>query len=458
MIKILRLSAFMLLFFAFAAEGFSQTISLDFPKAAGKEAWLYTFTGSRVDSLSVMLDANGKSHIPHLTTHEPRTTTHDPRTTSPYRGIAYLHIPGVGTSEFILAEEHLDIFCSEEKFKAGTLQFKQSPENDFMLATFNRRTLLSQQQEWLQAGEYFIANGANANFVSLYEKMLVENKNDMQQLEQEITASPLYAARFLELISFMQRLYAATQSLDAAHQQAVRNEMENSLDLDALYHAGNLWVDTHTYYSGAFADSGDHIDQLLYALSIGATMRRLQEPVFTAFFSSALSACERYGYQQAQEVMLNNFIVTYPEYNVTDAKIKTLLDGLKATKGNPAPAITGLTTPLTGRAIVIFFESECDHCMDEIEWLSAHYKEINARGYRIISIAADREINNYKNVSNAFPWNEADRLCDLKGFAGENFKNYGVIGTPSIFVIDEKGKIELKFAKMKDAKLLDTRP
>lgn len=50
------------------------------------------------------------------------------------------------------------------------------------------------------------------------------------------------------------------------------------------------------------------------------------------------------------------------------------------------------------------------------------------------------------------PWKE--QLCDYKGFAGPNFQTYAIIGTPTFFTIDEKGKITGKYARLVDTDIL----
>ena len=70
------------------------------------------------------------------------------------------------------------------------------------------------------------------------------------------------------------------------------------------------------------------------------------------------------------------------------------------------------------------------------------------KGYRIITISADENEQIFKNASNTYPW--ADKYCDFEGKKGVNFKNYAVLGTPTIYVIDKTGKIEAKLASMKE--------
>ena len=455
-----KINVLLAIFAVVIAPVFSQHIELDFPKLGGDTAWIYFFTGSRVDSLNVVLvpsspplpPPKGRNALPH------KVSVGIPQG---YRGIAYLYIPEKGGGEFILAEENVRIRCDEEQFHGGMLEFPNSEENAFLRWSFLQRNNLMQHQEWLQTGEMLMNEAESAEaensygltvsrFYALFNDMVKANELAINQLDSIVKNSTLYSARFMELIQYMQRLYAAVQSLDTAQQRILKDEMENTLDINALYHSGNLWTDVHSYYPGLFYGADGDSVQTAYAHSILRAMRRLEEPVLTAFLSTALTACERTNRQKAQEVMLTDFIMAYPTLPISDTKVKRMLGALSLNKGAQAPPISGLETPLSQPAIVIFFDSDCDHCHDEIDWLTEHYKELTGKGYRIISIAADIRENNYRNYAVTMPWDNADRLCDFKGTDGENFKNYGVIGTPTIFVIDDNNTIMGKYAQARE--------
>ena len=430
-----------LLFTALVAQVFAQSIMLDFPKLSGETGWLYTFSGNRVDSLDVVLDEKGKATVA-LPQKE-------------YRGFVYLNILEKGGGEFVMAEKSLLINCAEEQFHTGILQFLQSPENDFLHYIFQQKAYLLERQEWLKGGELFkLEKGERKEekekFENLYDRMLDLNEQDFKRLDDTVINSSLYAARFFELINYMQRLYAATQNLDCEQIKILKEEMQYKIDIRALYNSGTLWRDVHEYYPGLFFGSQSDSVQEAYANSILITLQRLEEPVLTAFLSAALTVCERFGYQKAQEVMLTKFIVQYPTLPITDTKVQRMLGAISLNKGNQIPEITGLTNPITQPAIIIFFDSNCDHCRDEIDWMIEHYDEYTKKGYRIISISSETQENNYQFYSASFPWDKADRLCDFKGTSGDNFKNFGIIGTPMIFVVDEKGMILGKYAKLKE--------
>jgi len=133
---------------------------------------------------------------------------------------------------------------------------------------------------------------------------------------------------------------------------------------------------------------------------------------------------------------------------VSDPKLKRMLGAYSLNKGGKAPALVGLERPLEQAAVLFFFESDCYHCRRELDDVIRNYNEIRAKGYRVISIAADVDRESYENTSVAFIWDRADSLCDFKGFDGENFRNYGVIGTPTIFVVDKDGVIMGRYARV----------
>ena len=420
------------LLLAVIAQGFSQTIELNFPKLSERTAWLYYFSGSRVDSINVKLDDRGKARVAFPVEN--------------YRGMGYLRIPEAGGGEFILAEPQLIISSPEEGFNAQMLDFGQSAENAFLKKIFTRRASLLSRQNWLQSGLNFPMEKEDKTFSKNLAAMIQDNENALKALDETIAASPLYAARFMELIMFMERLYATVQKPDAEMQSKLQNEMQYKLDITALYTSGNLWSDVHNYFGGLFVSGTEEENTAAYAASVEKTMMRLQEQVRTAFLASTIAACERNNLSQATERIIRDFVYNYPDFSPTDPNLQRLLNLYRVSAGNKAPALTGLDKAIEQPALLVFFDSDCDPCRNELNWLKENYNEITSKGYRIISIAADMRPNNYMNATAGLPWDKADKLCDFKGMGGENFRNFGVIGTPTVFELDENGVIKGRYA------------
>jgi thiol-disulfide isomerase/thioredoxin len=96
------------------------------------------------------------------------------------------------------------------------------------------------------------------------------------------------------------------------------------------------------------------------------------------------------------------------------------------------------------KTLLLFYQSGCGPCEELMQQLPGLYEKLKSKGIRIISIAADESEQVYKNASNSYPW--SDKYCDYEGKNGINFINYAVLGTPTLFLIDQTGKIEKKLA------------
>jgi len=118
--------------------------------------------------------------------------------------------------------------------------------------------------------------------------------------------------------------------------------------------------------------------------------------------------------------------------------------------GNKAPKLyqsDGVTiVPLN--TLIFFYESDCNNCENELMQLRESYPILQGRNLRVITVSADTDETVYKKNADLFPWQQ--KICDYKGFGGVNFKNYNIIGTPMIFMIDRSGIITGRYAKMSE--------
>ena len=98
--------------------------------------------------------------------------------------------------------------------------------------------------------------------------------------------------------------------------------------------------------------------------------------------------------------------------------------------------------------MVVFYESGCGPCEDLLQGLKDNYNYLLNKKIEIITISSDRNEAIFKNTSDQFPW--VHTYCDLQGMNGINFKNYAVIGTPTIYIIDRKDNIIQKMTTISD--------
>jgi thioredoxin-related protein len=101
-----------------------------------------------------------------------------------------------------------------------------------------------------------------------------------------------------------------------------------------------------------------------------------------------------------------------------------------------------------GKSLLIFYQSGCGHCETTMNGLKNNYNELTKKGLRIVGISADTDEQVFRNTANSYPWK--DSFSDLEGLKGVNFKNYAVLGTPTMFLLDKNGNIEAKLATVED--------
>ena len=105
----------------------------------------------------------------------------------------------------------------------------------------------------------------------------------------------------------------------------------------------------------------------------------------------------------------------------------------------------------TNYSLLVFYQSDCGHCETAIAGLESNYPDLVNKGIKIITLAADTNQETYETIATSFPWK--DKFCDGQGMNGINFKNYAVMGTPKMFLLDSKGVIVEKIAAI--AQLLE---
>jgi len=273
------------------------------------------------------------------------------------------------------------------------------------------------------------------------EKEMQAVENAISALDADAAQSPLYAAAFYRLNGFMNRLFEAEQQADKAKALPVETEMETSLDVAALYRSGQLWGSVHNFYINLFNRLDERDKHRAYAHSILRTLGRLQTPYYEAFLTGSLTETERFGWKDSQDTILTQVLAEHPGLKTDIPFLKSAVTNFRTKNQRIAPSIEGLpdTTESYDKLLVAFYDSDCNTCENEMRRIASSYQRLKAKGFRVVSIAADKVVSRFKEGGKDFPW--TDKLCDFKGFEGENFRNFGVMATPTLFVVDKEGKI-----------------
>ncbi|GHU74046.1 hypothetical protein FACS189413_18750 [Bacteroidia bacterium] len=171
--------------------------------------------------------------------------------------------------------------------------------------------------------------------------------------------------------------------------------------------------------------------------------------VFNTLTNDLVTICVQYGWMEAENVIFP-YLVESGRLEDSHGRLHLIHALSKIKPGDKAPAIQGEQNPVN--TLLIFYESGCSNCQKQLEELKKHYAAIQKQGIRVISISADSNEAVFKYHSQNFPW--PDQHCDFQGFEGDIFKTYGVVATPTIYVIDKKGQIEGRYAALAETGLI----
>jgi len=416
----------------------AQDVRLSAPLLSGREAKLYYFAGAKTDSLITAIDSKGIAafSIPG----------------GNYRGTATLIINDFGGILFVVAEPVVELVCNSATLSFENVTFPHSVENPFLNYIFTSQSRFMRKQAWLQAGNDYL--DANSPVLSGIQTELKNVKDSIAALSAEITASKLYAAKLFRLSEYMNRLFAAEQKSDSIGAISLRREMEENLDIVSLYTTGQLWNSLLNFYASLFSHTAGEDAQQQYATSVFRTSQRLSAPYFDAYLSGCITEVERFGWKQAEDLILAQLLTDNPGYSSSSDLLQRAIGGYLAKNNKAMPEIIGLsgTTAKTGKMLIAFYDSDCSTCVAEMRNLTTVYSVLKENNIRVVSIAADTEKELYEKGIQEFPWK--DKLCDFKGQTGVNFSNYNVIGTPSFFLIDNDRKLLGQFYavdKLRDA-------
>ncbi len=417
----------------------AQELSLKLSQHPNKQAVIVAVHGVRKDTLGILpLDKNG---IGTLVFKNKQTQT----------GLVNLTIKDNQylSYDFVLSPtESPTIICDMEYVYAQNTKILNSPENDCLNRWFDN------------AVQYIQQIGLNKELSKLYkkeepflkkletEKQCIEEQ--LQRLTDTINQSTLFAGKYMQLKMAQEEKLAKVW--ESNETKTVAKKFFTQIDFDALY-GSSMWfgiinscMEVYTkesLYFGAFGTD------------VASNLKRIKnQQVYEDFIDAAISVTEKFSWTKDQETIVD-FIIKDNRIKNPTGKLEKIIQSYQLAIGKKSPNLTltntvgNYTTTVlktdslkSKYTLLLFYQSDCGHCETAIATLKTNYKDLVAKGIKIISIAGDLDPVTFTKTAASFPWTAKYR--DVEGMNGVNFKNYAVIGTPSMFLLDSKGIIVQK--------------
>lgn len=258
----------------------------------------------------------------------------------------------------------------------------------------------------------------------------------------------LYASYFIELLHYMQQLNkVASQGASLSENTNTRLYALNDLDMTRLY-TSSIWfyvIDGLTKLSSNQATFGNDMVRLLKRID--------NKEVFVHLSENLITITEQYGWDDAFDIIVP-YIKDSGRIPVPQGNMYYAFALAKIKKGTVPPALVGLNVSLinskASKTLLVFYQPDCDNCHAQMDLLIKDYPKLREKGVRIISISSDTDRKSYEEDMKRYPWPKEDKICDFKGFAGKNFMNYGIMSTPTFFLLDKDKKVVKRYALFTD--------
>ncbi|MFN6328548.1 MAG: peroxiredoxin family protein [Chitinophagales bacterium] len=433
----------LLISFQLSAQEFTLALS----QHPNKKAVLVAIHGVRKDTIgTIQLDQNGKGKLAF-------------KNKQPQAGLVNLTIIDKAylSYDFVLSPtENPTLSCDMEYVYAQNTKISNSPENDCLnrwfdgVAQYKQRIALNQELSKLYTPKMPFSKQLAT------EKQIVEQQ--LRKITDTINQSTLFAGKYMQFKLAQEEKLAKVW--ESNEQKAIaKNYFATQIDFDALY-GSSMWFSTINTCMEVYTKENPYFGT--FGTDVVGNLKRIKnQQVYEDLIDAAISVTEKFVWNKDQEAIVD-YIVKDNRIKNPQGKIQKMIQSYNLSVGKKAPNLvlptqvgsTQTTILKTDElnskyTLLFFYQSGCGHCDTAIAGLKSNYKDLIAKGLKIISIAGDTDQDTYSKAASTFPW-AATTYCDLKGMNGINFKNYAVIGTPMMYVLNSKGMIITKPATVEE--------
>lgn len=429
----------------FSLLSYSQNISIEFPAFAGKTYDFIIFQGGKQEIIQQdTIPSTGKINI------------NIPKKYAPYTGMCRWLITNSqegGGLDMAIPGYDFSVSCLSDKPDNSNIIFNGfDAVNELNRLHTEQQKIIDKFELMNKALELYDKNHPlYASFTKEKEDQIVAFENFQTSLKKNTN----FNARILPIINLINGIPHVLTHNNREKAIHIKDYITNLLDVKDLYVSGHWdiviknWVMIHINVIE---------DKKTFVEDFQTITNRINSPeLYTDFTGKTTYYLTQYG----KDDYIDAIAHTVLESKKVTAYLGSMQVYLKAIPGMQAPDLilpntvkkSGIQTNSTNilksskfavgkfkKTLLLFYQSSCGPCEELLKKLPEQYAALKAKNIDIIAVSADENEQEFLNTSKKFPWLRT--YCDYDGRNGINFKNYAVVGTPILYLIDKYGKIE----------------
>jgi len=426
---------------------YAQEILLQFPHFSGQAYEWKIFQGKQeLTAQSGKIPPDGRVALTMPEAHQD------------YRGMTRWLLKQGGGLDMIYTGKGFSVECLSAQPSPDNIIYTGNPENDFLKAQHLRQQTILDK---LGAVNHLLQ--VYSIDEDLHKTALVEQahlRQEFEQVQEDRSESPLYAARFGEIVDFTKGVADKIYENQDDHTAYFNDFVTHTLNFQDLYTSGH-WdqVLHHWLMMNIRSDKGDKA----FTERLDVVLSRMdRDEILAGFAEKTVPFLVGKGKDDLLPVIAD-YLETRPAVMAAmSASVRNMMASVKVLTGKQgpdlifhAPVRTQIGTSAqditieienldAAYTILLFYQGECPLCEDALIDLANKYARLEKQNVRVVAISADTTDKGFEKKLAYHQW--PDNFCDFTGMSGENFTNYGVLGVPTLFLLDQVGVVVKKTA------------
>jgi alkyl hydroperoxide reductase subunit AhpC len=441
-------TAALFVIFLLPASGIqAREINLHFPHFVGHAYEWKIFQGERqitVQSDQILQDG--------------RVTLIIPEDYQDYHGMTRWLLKNGGGLDMIYTGKGFSVECLSAQPGPDNIIYTGNPENDYLKFQHQRQQTILDKLGAINYLLQMYPPDEDLHKTALAEQVYL--RQAFERVQSDRSKSPLYAARFGEIVDFTRGIADKIYENQEDHSTYFNDFVTHTLDFKDLYTSGH-WdqVLHHWVMMNIRSEKGEQafIERLDAVLT-----RMLQDDILAGFVKKAVPLLVEKGKDDLLPAIADHLETRPSVQEDLSKRIKNMISSAKILTGQKVPDLmfqapvrtqTGTSDQEivieTGKldaayTILLFYQGECPLCEDALIDLANKYAWLEEQNVRVIAISADKTERGFQKKLAYHQW--PDNYCDFRGMNGENFSNYAVLGVPTLFLLDQEGVVLKKTA------------